>query len=78
MTTAWSNVMHARFGDALRVHASGALLAGVAMIAAAWSLSIAVRGKHWGRLPSEKLVAGVAVALAGLVLAEWIVRVLLA
>lgn len=76
MTTAWSNVTHGRLAEALRAHASGTLLAGVAAVAAAWSLIVAVRGKHLAWQPGETTIASMAVALTGLVLCEWTFRVL--
>jgi hypothetical protein len=76
MTTAWANATHGRLADALRANASGTLLAGVALVVAAWALIVAVRGKTLAWHPGETAIAGLAVSLTGLVLCEWAVRVL--
>jgi hypothetical protein len=76
MTTAWASVTHGRFVDALRAHASGTLLAGVALAAAAWALIVAVRGKRLAWQPGETTIAGLAVALTVLILCEWTFRLL--
>jgi hypothetical protein len=76
MTTSWSLAMHGRLSDAVRTHASGTLLAAVALVAGLATIGVAARGRTWSWLPGETAVALVALVLAGLVLVEWILRLL--
>jgi hypothetical protein len=76
MTTAWANVTHGRPLDALKANASGALLAVVALAAGVWTLSAAARGRWPAWRPTEMTMALGAVALTGMVLCEWTLRVL--
>jgi hypothetical protein len=76
MTTAFANVMHGRFAAALAANASGTLLAGVALLASIWALAVAARGRHLAWQPREETVAMFALALTGIVLCEWIFRLL--
>jgi hypothetical protein len=76
MTTAWSLVMHGRFADAARAHASGTLLAIAALVAGLAALGVAARRRRPAWVPGERAVAGAAVALATLVLVEWMIRLL--
>jgi hypothetical protein len=76
MTTAWSLVMHGRFADATRTHASGTLLAAAALVAGLAAAGVAARGRRPAWVPGETVVAGAAVGLAALVLVEWMIRLL--
>jgi hypothetical protein len=74
MTTAWANAAQGRWREALEAHVMGTLLAGVALAVAVWLLIIAVRGRRLSWQPGETAIAAASVALAGLVLCEWALR----
>ena len=76
MTTAWANVMHGHVTTALRTHVSGTMLAFVALVIGAWATAVAVRGKHLAWRPTENMIAWAAVALTGLIIGEWTIRLL--
>jgi len=76
MTTAWAHFTHGRLADALRTHAAGTLLAVVALVVALGALIVAARGKRLSWQPGQRAIAGLAVALAGVVLFEWAFRLL--
>ena len=68
MTTAWAHFTRGRMAEALQAHASGTLLAGVALVVALGALIVAARGKRLSSQPRESAIAAAAVALAGTVL----------
>jgi hypothetical protein len=74
MTTSWSLATHGRFADAVRTHASGALLALTALVAGLAAVIVAVQGRRPAWQPRETTLAIGGVALVLLVVAEWIVR----
>jgi len=74
MTTSWSLVTHGRLADAARTHASGTLLALVALVVGLIAVIVAVQGKRLAWQPGETTLALGGVALALLVVAEWIFR----
>jgi hypothetical protein len=74
MTTSWSLVTHGRFADAARTHASGTLLALVALVVGLAAVIVAVAGKRFSWQPGETTLAIGGIALTLLVIAEWIVR----
>ena len=76
MTTAWANVAHGRLWEALRAHASGTLLAALALVVGVGALIIAARGRRLAWQPAETTIALGAVALTGLILCEWTIRLL--
>lgn len=76
MTTAWSNFMRGRIADALRANATGTVLAALALVVAGWMLAVAIRGRPLPWQPGETTIAVAAVAMAGLMVGEWAVRVL--
>jgi hypothetical protein len=74
MTTSWSLVTHGRFADAARTHASGTLLALVALVAGTLCLIAAIGGRRFAWQPGETALAVGGIALTLVVIAEWIVR----
>lgn len=74
MTTSWSLATHGRLADAARTHASGTLLALVALVVGLVCVIVAVQGKQLAWQPGETALAIGGVALALLVVGEWIVR----
>jgi hypothetical protein len=74
MTTSWSLAMHGRLADAARTHATGTLLALIALVAGLTAVTVAVQGKRFAWQPGETALAIGGVALAVLVIAEWVVR----
>ena len=76
MTTAWANVTHLRFADALRANASGAVLAVAAFGVGCSAIAVAVRGKRLAWQPKESAIAGLALLTASLVICEWVFRLL--
>ena len=52
------------------------MLAAVAMAVAGWMLALAIRGRPLVWQPGETTIAVTAVALTGLMVGEWVVRVL--
>jgi uncharacterized protein DUF2752 len=76
MTTSWAHFTHGRLADALRVSATGTLLAGVAFVVGVTASVVAVRGRQVAWQPRETQVAVAALALAGVILFEWAVRLL--
>lgn len=76
MTTSWALATHGRFVDAVRTHATGTLLAFTALVGGLASTIVAARGRRLAWQGGETIAAALAVALVGLVLCEWIVRLL--
>jgi Ca2+/H+ antiporter len=76
MTTSWAHFTHGQLSDALRVSATGTLLAGVALAVGVAASVVAVRGRRVTWQPRETQVAVAALALAGVILFEWVVRLL--
>jgi hypothetical protein len=74
MTTSWALVTKGRPLDALATHVTGTLLAVVALVAGMGATIVAVRGKRLAWQPGETAAAIGALALAGLVLVEWMFR----
>jgi hypothetical protein len=77
MTTAWAHVAHGQWSAAVRTHVSGTVLAILAAPIALAALVAAVGGRESSWVPDEVMLAGVAVALAGAVVSEWLVRLTL-
>ena len=76
MTTAWANFVQGRPIAALQAHVAGTLLAVVALVASGTALTVSVSGKKLAWQPGETAVAGLAIAVAGLILVEWTFRLL--
>jgi hypothetical protein len=74
MTTSWSLATHGQIVDAARTHASGTLLALVALVVGLTAVIVALQGKRLAWQPGETALAIGGVALALLVVAEWIFR----
>ncbi len=70
----WSHTMRGQLWQALAANVGGVLLAVVAVIVVAWCSVSAVRGRMATRLPSDKVLAIAAVAIAAITLADWAVR----
>ena len=74
MTTSWAHFTHGRISDALQVSTTGTLLAGLALVVGVAAAVVAVRGRPVAWQPRETQVAVAALALAGVILCEWVVR----
>ena len=74
MTTSWSLVTKGQVAEAARTHASGTLLALVALVVGLAATIVAVRGRRLSWQPGETTLAVLAVAMAATVVGEWIVR----
>lgn len=78
MTTSWALATHGRLADALRTHIAGTVLAALALATSAGTLVVAVRGKRLSWQPGETVIVCLVAGMAGLVLVEWVVRLLTA
>jgi hypothetical protein len=76
MTTSWALATHGRLAAAFGTHATGTLLAAAALVGGLAATIVAARGKRLAWQPGETAAAAAALALAALVLCEWIVRLL--
>ncbi len=76
MTTSWALVTRGRPVEAFKTHASGTLLAIVALVTGLGATIVAARGRRLSWQPTEATVAVMAVVLAGVVIVEWILRLL--
>lgn len=76
MTTSWCLATHGRLVDAVRTHATGTLLALAALVAGLVCVIVAARGKRLTWQPGETAIAAVSMAFVGIVICEWIVRML--
>lgn len=76
MTTSWSLFVHGRPIEALGNHVSGTALAALAVMGATLALGVAASGRWivWRRYETAAAVA--ATAVAGLILLEWMIRLL--
>lgn len=57
-----------------RSNAGGAALAAIALLAAPWLAISAARGRWWIGAPSERSMAGAALGVVALTLADWMYR----
>ena len=76
MTTSWALFTQGRPLDALSTHATGTLLAIVALVTGLGAIIVAVQGKRLAWQPGEAMAAGMGLVIAGLVLCEWVFRLL--
>lgn len=76
MTTSWAYVTHGQWANALKTHVAGTLLAPVAAVVSVAAIALAARGRTWSWRVNENVVVGVVVAATGLIVCEWIVRVM--
>jgi ABC-type nickel/cobalt efflux system permease component RcnA len=76
MTTSWALAARGQLTDALRTHVAGTLLAFAALVAGLGATITAARGRRLAWQPAETTVAVLAVVLVGLILCEWIFRLL--
>jgi hypothetical protein len=76
MTTAWAQLAHGQLIQALKTHATGTLLAAMALPLGLAACVVAAIGKRLSWWPDEIVVAGSAAAVAGLILLEWATRLL--
>jgi len=74
MTTAWAHLVRGNFREALGANATGTLLGILAMASLPWMAIAAVRGRWSLWEPDSLAFAWLAVVLATLGLAEWILR----
>jgi hypothetical protein len=76
MTTSWAYFVHGQPLEALKTHASGTLLAVAATVGAALTLGVAIRGQKIVWRDSETALVAVSLTLVGLILLEWVLRLL--
>ena len=76
MTTSWALATRGRLAAALRTHVAGTLLASVALVVGLGATITAAWGRRLAWQPAETTVAALAMVLVGLVLFEWIFRLL--
>ena len=74
MTTSWAHFAHGRPVDAVKTHASGTLLAVVALTVGLGALVVAASGRRLAWQPSQTTLAAMVAAMAGMILLEWVVR----
>jgi hypothetical protein len=74
MTTSWAHAVRGHWLRSAQSNAGGAVLAAMAMVSAPWLLGSAGRGRWLLVAPSERVLAGAAVTVAGITLADWIYR----
>ncbi len=75
MTTSWAHLMRGNLRAALGANATGTLLAVLAILSLPWLIAAAWHGRWFLWRPESVRIAWVAVALAGLALGEWILRI---
>lgn len=76
MTTSWSLLVHGRPIEALDNHVSGTILAALAVLGGALALAVAASGRWIAWRRYETAAAVVATTVSGLILLEWIIRLL--
>jgi hypothetical protein len=76
MTTAWAHVVRGQLASACRANAGGAILAIVAMLAVPAMLLAAVTGRWRGPTPGGMPLLVGGIALAAVIIAQWIWRLL--
>lgn len=76
MTTSWALATQGRLADALRTHVAGTLLALGALMVGLGATITAARGRRLAWQPTETTAAGLAIVLVGLILFEWVLRLL--
>ncbi len=74
MTTSWALATHGLAREAIQTHATGTLLALLALVVGLASSIVAISGRRLSWQPNENLLAGLSVIIAGLVLLEWTLR----
>ncbi|HVX63121.1 MAG TPA: DUF2752 domain-containing protein [Pirellulales bacterium] len=74
MTTSWAHAVRGQWLSAGRSNAGGAVLAAIAMLAGPWLLVSAVRGRWLFVEPNDRVLAGLAVVVAAITLADWAFR----
>jgi hypothetical protein len=76
MTTAWAHAVRGELAAAVAANAGGPVLALAAIVAGPWMLASAVGGRPLFGRPSEPLLAAGAVAVAVLIVVDWLRRIL--
>lgn len=75
MTTAWSHFVRGQWVQALQANVGGCLLAGVVTVSSGWMLLSAATGRRLANLPSEGVLAAIAVLLVLITIIDWLVRI---
>jgi len=76
MTTSWAHLVRGEAADALRANVAGSLLGLAAMAAAPWLLLCSAAGRWVGWTPGSTPLAVAAVALGGVMVLDWVRRLL--
>jgi hypothetical protein len=76
MTTSWVWLLRGEIGHALAASAGGTLLAGLSLVGVPWLLVSAVRGRWFGGVPKDEVMAGVAAVVSLVTAGQWIWRLL--
>lgn len=74
MTTSWAHAVRGDWLDAGRTNAGGAVLAAIALLGGPWLAISAASGRWWIGAPDERSLAGAALGVVALTLADWIYR----
>ena len=76
MTTSWAHAVRGDWPRAGRTNAGGAVLAAIALLAAPWLAVSAACGRWWIGSPDERGLAGAALGVVALTLADWMYRLM--
>lgn len=74
MTTSWAHLVRGRPVAAMRANTGGALLGVLAAAGSIWTLGSAWRGRWWGGPISDRALATSALAVATVILIDWLAR----
>lgn len=74
MTTSWSCLMRGRIGSGLQANPGGLLLGLVALVSGPWLTLSGVLGRWFGGIPRESVLLAVALAITGVTVTHWMVR----
>ena len=76
MTTAWAHAIRGELRAAVRANAGGAIVCGLALIAAPWLLVSAAVGRWLLVEPTPRLVLWIGTILVALTLLDWLRRLI--
>ncbi|MFO0906638.1 MAG: DUF2752 domain-containing protein [Pirellulales bacterium] len=74
MTTSWSLLIRGRIWSATEANAGGMLLGLAALAAAPWTLLSAWRGRWWGCVPDERILALLLGVILSVAMIDWGLR----
>jgi hypothetical protein len=74
MTTAWSHAVRGEIKAALAANLSGAVLCGMAIVAATWTLASAIAGKWIGTRPTAPFLLAIGGGWFAVTVLDWLRR----